>query len=308
MEVQVWSTAAEQVDTVVPVEIAGEKYLVVATSLLEGNDWSSTIRLLRHANGSFEHVHGLRLPTTVGSMAWFEPDVIVCAGDDGDLYYCMFDTETSTWRRLEPETAHGHNELISSVAVNSAMLASGSWDATVKLWDLTNMALLEQFKEHTDKVWGVQWAPLATTQLATASQDRSVRLWDTRQPGAVMTITTPAAAMCVAWHPTQEHLLTAGLEDGSIWTIDSRSLETTLSTLNQVHRGSVHALAYEGDALAAASDDTTVTVWDDLSLAAPTQRLVYEEHADYVRGVAWWSPTHLVSSSYDKSVHMWQVA
>ncbi|KDO24765.1 hypothetical protein SPRG_09626 [Saprolegnia parasitica CBS 223.65] len=307
MEVHVWSSLEEQVDTVLPVEIAGDQYLVAVTSFLEGNDWSSSVRLLRYASSAFEHVHALRLPTSVASVAWFEPDVLVCAGDDGDLYYCMFDTEASVWRRLDPEVAHGHNDLITSVDIHASMLASASWDNSVKVWDLATMALREQFKDHTDKVWGVQWAPLATAQCATASQDRTVRLWDTRQLGAATSVTTPCAAMCVAWHPTQDHLVTAGLEDGSLWTIDTRSLETTLSTLNQVHRSSVHAIAYHGDALASASDDTTVQIWDHLSSASPTQRLVYEEHGDYVHGVAWWDATTVVSSSYDKSVHLWHV-
>ncbi|OQS07480.1 methylosome protein 50 [Thraustotheca clavata] len=301
-----WSSSDEQVDAVLSVAINAKSYVVAATSRLEGNDWSSSLRLFQYKGSEIIHLHAIRLPTTVGSIAWFEPDVVVCAGDDSDLYYCMFDFEKSVWCRLEPEVAHGHNDLISHVDVNGSFLASSSWDMNVKLWDLSSMDLLENYKEHTDKVWHVKWKN--QNELASASQDRTVRLWDTRDRNSAAVFPTSFAAMSLAWHPSSDYLLTAGLEDGSIWTLDTRSLQECLSTLNQVHRSSVHGLAYnEKDTLASCSDDTTVAIWDAMASESPSQRLVYEEHKDYVHGVAWINATQVLTSSYDKSVHIWHL-
>ena len=67
-------------------------------------------------------------------------------------------------------------------------LASGGSDNLVKLWDWDPS---EGWREtlvltgHTDWVRDVAWSPtpLARTYLASASQDRTVRIWTTTQPG-----------------------------------------------------------------------------------------------------------------------------
>ena len=57
-------------------------------------------------------------------------------------------------------------------------LASGSYDNTVRLWDVaTGKAQGEPLKGHTDRVQGVAFSPDGKL-LASASNDKTVRLWD----------------------------------------------------------------------------------------------------------------------------------
>src|SRR5204862_53347 len=58
------------------------------------------------------------------------------------------------------------------------LLASGSADRTVKLWEPRTGKVLQTLKgQHTDIVRAVAFAPDQKT-LASASVDRTVRLWD----------------------------------------------------------------------------------------------------------------------------------
>jgi WD40 repeat protein len=66
------------------------------------------------------------------------------------------------------------------------VLASASWDGTVRLWDpVTGAPIGGPLTGHTDMVVGVSFGVVdGRTVLASASRDRTVRLWDpaTRTP------------------------------------------------------------------------------------------------------------------------------
>ena len=57
------------------------------------------------------------------------------------------------------------------------MLASGSYDDTVRLWDSDTGEHLQTLEGHTDNIWCVAFSPDALT-LASGSVDRTIRLWN----------------------------------------------------------------------------------------------------------------------------------
>jgi len=78
-------------------------------------------------------------------------------------------------------TLKGHSGGVSSVAWNKdgTLLASGSWDKTVKIWDMSSGSLVEKctLRGHSNWVASVAWSPDGKT-LASGSADKTVRLWD----------------------------------------------------------------------------------------------------------------------------------
>jgi WD40 repeat protein len=57
------------------------------------------------------------------------------------------------------------------------ILASGSWDDTVRLWRVADRALLYTLEGHTLPVQNVTFSPDGQI-LASGSSDGTVRLWD----------------------------------------------------------------------------------------------------------------------------------
>ncbi len=64
------------------------------------------------------------------------------------------------------------------------ILATGSADKRVKLWDMRNLKQeLHAMEAHTDEVFSLQWSPFSETILASCGADRRVMVWDITRIG-----------------------------------------------------------------------------------------------------------------------------
>ena len=77
----------------------------------------------------------------------------------------------------ELRTLNGHFTTVDSVAFDSTyMLASGSWDSTIKLWNKNTGDLLRTLNGHGYWIWSVAFD--ATYMLASGSHDCTIKLWN----------------------------------------------------------------------------------------------------------------------------------
>lgn len=164
--------------------------------------------------------------------------------------------------------AGSHQDSVMSLDWNSShrnMLASGSADSTVKVWDITTQACLYTMSHHSNKVQSVRWNPAETTVLASASFDRTIVVLDGRQPDAFSKFALSAEVESITWAPHNPSTIVAATEDGMVAGYDVRMNGSAALFSFQAHAGAVSAVSFSSQIpglFATAGVDKTVKIWD----------------------------------------------
>ncbi|KAF3934303.1 hypothetical protein ABW19_dt0206079 [Dactylella cylindrospora] len=159
----------------------------------------------------------------------------------------------------------GHSKLVASFAFSpdGKLLASGSTDRMIKLWDVDYMAEKQEIGSHTKSVQSLAFSPDGRF-LASSSEDTTINLWSIssggRPPRTLRGHTK--AVLCVAFS-SDGKLLASGSADMTlqIWnTVDEEEPPRTFKNLRDC--ATSVAFSSDGDILAVASILGTVELRD----------------------------------------------
>jgi hypothetical protein len=217
---------------------------------------------------------------------------------------------------LTVSTLSGHTNWVRSVAFspNGQFLASGSWDTTIKLWDVAGGREVRTLTGHTDWVNSVAFSPNGQF-LASGSWDTTIKLWEVASGREVRTLTGHTDwVLSVAFSP-DGRLLASGScgkfdshgnciqGEVKLWEVTSGREVRTLTG----HTDWVNSVAFSpnGQFLASGSDDKTIKLWD---VATGSLVRTLAGHSSIVTSVAF-SPNgqFLASGSWDTTIKLWKV-
>ena len=223
-------------------------------------------------------------------------------GNVGSVYFELWETPPNYITTLE-----GHTRAVRSVVFSpdGTILASGSQDSTIKLWDVATKTNIATLSGHNNEVNTVSFSPDGTI-LASGSQDRTIRLWDvaTRTEIATIEDRDRGAIISVSFSPNGT-MLASGASGGTVklWDV---ATGTSIATL-EGHEDWVSAVSFspDGTMLASGSGDRTIRLWD----VATRTEIATIEGKDRILSVSF-SPdgTILASGAFDYTVKLWDVS
>ncbi|KAG6396955.1 hypothetical protein SASPL_143115 [Salvia splendens] len=190
-----------------------------------------------------------------------------------------------------------------SISHDGQMLATCSLSGVAKVWSMPEVKKVSALKGHTERATDVAFSPI-NYQLATASADRTARLWNL-DGTALRTFEGHLDRLArIAFHPSGKYLGTASFDKTwRLWDVESG--EELL--LQEGHSRSVYGLSFhhDGSLVASCGLDSLARVWD---LRSGRSILALEGHVKPVLGASF-SPNgyHLATGGEDNTCRIWDL-
>ena len=149
------------------------------------------------------------------------------------------------------------------------ILASGSNDNTVKLWNASSMSLvtdtpMHTLSQHCAAVKALDWSPRQRNLLATGggTADRTIRFWSAASGACLNTIDTESQVCSLLWAKHSNELISShgfSRNQLTVWNYPSMTREAEL--LGHTQRVLHMAMSPDGTTVCSASADETLRFW-----------------------------------------------
>lgn len=168
-----------------------------------------------------------------------------------------------------------HTNGITCLQFDDSMLATGSYDNTIKLWNMETCDVIRTLKGHTSGIRALQFD---SRVLVSGSLDGTVKIWNWRTGDCLNTLSHQGGVITV--HMDGDYLASGSMDKHikifNFKTLQSFCLRGHCDWVNQVR------IDAESRTVFSASDDCTVKLWD---LDSKTCIRTYDGHVGQVQQV-----------------------
>lgn len=184
----------------------------------------------------------------------------------------------SNWKygRARLNVLQGHTNGVTCLQMDDNLLASGSYDATVRIWDLQTGRVVRVLRGHQA---GIRCVQFDDSKLVSGSLDGVIKIWN-YHTGECLTTLRGHTNGVITVHFDGE-LLASGSIDKSIKVFN---FQTKVSYCLRAHDDWVNSVRLDNESrtLLSASDDCTVKLWD---LDSKTVIRTFHGHVGHVQQV-----------------------
>ena len=213
---------------------------------------------------------------------------VVCAAGEPGLF-----GEARLWKVADGSLVkvfQGHKDSLYAVRLspNGELLATGSYDSTIKLWNVGNGKETKTLEGHNGAVYDLAFRKDGKV-LASASGDRTVKLWDVAAGVRLDTLKESLKDLyALAFSPDGTRVAAAGVDNRiRVWQVSETAKEGTNPLLESkfAHETPVLRLAWsaDGKTLISTGEDRLIKVWNAETM---TIRATLEKQSDWATGVA----------------------
>ncbi|KAL0492012.1 general transcriptional corepressor TUP1 [Acrasis kona] len=241
------------------------KYLVAGTEDRTVKVWDINSGDLKYSLGGHE--------LDIYSLDYSYDNRFVVSGS-GDGKAKIWNMENGMCEHTLGNDEIGPKEGVTSVAISpdGRVVAAGSLDCVVRLWDTMTGKFLDSFKGHDDSVYSVAFSPDGKT-LASGSLDRTLKLWDLNGGGSVTGGGDRAYSRCIGTlSGHRDYVLSVAFSNDGKWLISGskdRSVQfwdprsNVLHMMMQGHKNSVISVALNPTKhmFATGSGDFRARIW-----------------------------------------------
>ncbi len=203
---------------------------------------------------------------------------------------------------------NGHDDFVRTVVVShdGNLVATGSRDGMVIIWDANTHNPLFELTTHTQRINSVAFSA-DNTRLASADGAGTVIIWDTQSGDLLQELSINNQEIRgIAFSPDDSLLVFANSRGQLAWW--SAEDYTQLDVIQAQSEGVIYDLEFspDGSILATGGDDNNIHLWSTEDFSS---QQVIPAHTDWVLSLAF-SPDgqQLASGSVDTDVRVWNVA
>jgi len=236
-----------------------------------------------------------------------QPDMLLTGSRDKKLIVWNLTRDDPENYGYPRKSLTGHSHFVQDIVISSdgQFALSGSWDGTLRLWDLNFGNTTRSFVGHSKDVLSVAFSA-DNRQIVSGSRDRTIKLWNTLGE-CKYTIEDQGHSewvSCVRFSPNTKTpiIVSCGWDKlVKVWNLTTCTLKTNLVG----HRGYVNTVTVspDGSLCASGGKDGVAMLWD-LNEGKP----LYSLDAGSVINCLTFSPNkYWLCAGTDKGIKIWDL-
>jgi len=234
-------------------------------------------------------------------------NMILSASRDKTVIVWTITTEDGETRGYATRALRGHNHFVSDIVISSdgQFALSGSWDATLRLWEIATGKCTRRFVGHSKDVLSVAFSS-DNRQIVSGSRDRTVKLWNTLGECKYTIIEDGHSewVSCVRFPPTANApvIVSAGWDKiVKVWGLSNCRIKTNLTG----HTGYLNTVTVspDGSLCASGGKDGVAILWD----LAEGKRLYSLEAGDIIHSLVFSPNRYWLVAATSVSIKIWDL-